>query len=540
MSPDVLSPDLLSANVEALVKAQGVAPTLTDVRDTIRVSFTNGDVQAELCIDGNDWHPLDFPAGPSQEARQWLTAARGDSTQMIVAGAGLGHALDHAEAIGVTKILAIEPDPGLAAVFLARRDWRDWFSQGRLRLITGPDYRGASDIARFLDGLSDIPIAAHPLRVRAEPRAVALATVVASRIAGNARSNGEARRKFAGPYLLQTLGNLRTIAREANVEALNGALAGTPAIVIGAGPSLDDNVHDLRRFRDRAVLIAADTAVNPLLAAGLQPDIAVAADSSALNARHLATAAAATETMLVVEGSVHPSAIDAFSGRMFTFRVSEHDPWPWLWEAGIARGELRTWGSVLTSAFDVARRLGCSPIVFAGADLAFTGLRPYCRGTIYDAMWQEWIDKGCTWEQLMTDYFSRLPELWVDDVHGAQVRTAPHLVSFRNWLVEQASRSAPETTFLNATGGGILHGASIAQTTLAEVFAARQSQPHIRQVLRQRHADAVRDGADARRLETLLAHARSTPGALPVDRWHTFAAGAVSSADIHAAIADLG
>ena len=537
----MLPPDLLSANVDALVRAQGFAPHVANVRDDMRVSMHGNELRAELCIGDNDWRPVDFPAAGSGDGARWLREACGaESTQVIVTGIGLGHALDQANALGTLKVLAIEPDPGLAALLLARRDWRDWVSSGRLRLLTGPDYRGATDVARFLDGLSEIPIVAHPLRLQIEPRAVAVATVVASRVAKSARSNGEARRRFAGPYLLQTLANLPAIGREADVNVLDQACRGVPAIIVGAGPSLDANVADVRRLGDRGVIIAADTAVRPLVTAGVPPHIAVAADSSELNARHLTTADGVDDVMLVAEGSVHPSTLEHFSGRTFTFRVSEHEPWPWLEAAGIRRAELRTWGSVLTSAFDLARRMGCNPIVFAGADMAFTGMRPYCRGTIYDAMWQEWIDKGCSWDLLMADYFSRQPEVWTEDVRGTRVRTAPHLVSFRNWLAEQMAGDG-ERTFINATGGGILHGTAIRQATIDEALGAFAPVPDVRARLRDRHAAARLHSGDAARMDDLLTRTRRAPDAMPFEHWRAFAAGTVSDDQIRAALgADRG
>jgi hypothetical protein len=215
--------------------------------------------------------------------------------------------------------------------------------------------------------------------------------------------------------------------------------------------------------------------------------------------------------------------------------VSDHDPWPWLADGGITRGELRTWGSVLTSAFDLVRRMGCSPIVFAGADLAFSGERPYCRGTIYDAVWQEWIDKGCTWEQLMEDYFRRQPEVWLDDVAAQRVRTAPHLVSFRNWLVEQAGRDA-SSAVINATGRGILHGGVITQRTLTDVFDSRPAIAAAAATLRHLHTTAVRARGDLERLQALMTLAAADPATVPVARWQQFAASTLTADEIVAAL----
>jgi hypothetical protein len=524
----VLSPDVLSANIDALVRAQSICPTLGALSRSMRVTANDGQLRVELGNVHGNWQPLGtlFAGGIGRESPLESEACR-SAGQAIVVGPALADWLDDNGRVGhLTKILLVEPDPGLATLFLSRRDWRPWFANGRLRLLTGPDFKGATTIARFLDGLRDIPIVADTERVAWQPEVMAAAMAVAARVAQNAVSNGNARRTFAGPYLLQTLANVSALAREGDTCTLEGAFAGTPAVVVGAGPSLDENVATLAALQDRAVIVAADTALRPLVSRGVRPHVVVAVDSSALNARHLA-AARADEVWLVAEGSVHPSGLQPFIGRTFTFRISDHDPWPWLAAAGVTRGELRAWGSVLTSAFDLARRMGCNPIVFAGADLAYTGMRPYCRGTIYDAAWQTYLDAGCTWEQLMDDYFKRHPELSYPDIHGRPTRTAPHLVSFRDWLIEQMS-APTQTRFVNATGAGILQGACIAQIDLAAALAAAPTHADIRERL----ADCYRKSRAGRRdpaiVDALIARARTTRQSLPLERWVSFTAATVT------------
>jgi hypothetical protein len=530
----VLSPEILTGNLQALTRTQGMCPALGPLRDSMRVALSGSHVNVEVRSAAGAWLPVDVPAHADGQPH-WLDPLGSGAAQMILIGVGLGYALERAEQLGVRKIVAVEPDPGLATLLLSRRDWRQWFASGRLRLLTGPDYRGAAETARFLDGLSEIPIVAHPLRAGIEPEAAAAAAAVAGRIAQNAKSNGEARQRFAGPYLLQTLANLRAIAAEADVRGLERAFAGLPAIVVGAGPSLDDNLDDLRELHERAVVIATDTTLGPLLAGGVRPHLVVGVDSSALNARHLTTPQASDGVTLVGEGSLHPSVFARFAARSFVFRVADHEPWPWLREAGIERGELRTWGSVLTSAFDLARRLGSDPIVFAGADLAFTGMRPYCRGTIYDAQWQEWVDKGCSWELLMEDYFKRQPEAYRDDVHGRRTRTSPNLVAFRDWLVEQtgATRS---TTFVNATGAGILHGAAIRQMSLRQAIGRRAPLSGVRETLRANHAASRLTRSRLGDLNARLREASRSPASLPLDRWIEFTAGTVTADEIRATL----
>lgn len=530
----MFSPDILSANLAALTRAQGRCPALGPLPDFLRVAMVGNGVHVEARTADGRWQGVDEPS-LARDIPSWLaTGTVPAASQLVLVGAGLGYLLDGLASAPITRIVAIEPHPGLATLLLSRADWQRWFTEGRLRLLTGPEYEGAADVARALDGLQDISIVSHPLRAAIEPAVMERAVAVATRVAQNARANGNARRRFAGPYLLQTLGNLRAIAASADAHALDQQFAGRPAVVVGAGPSLDQNGPVLASLQDRAVIVTTDTALGPLLAHGVRPHLAVSVDSSALNASHLTSVAEHAGVLLACEGSVHPSSFAHFAGRTFTFRVSNHEPWPWLRTAGVNRGELPTWGSVLTSAFGLARRMGCDPIVFAGADLAFTGMRPYCRGTIYDAMWQEWIDRGCTWEGLMAEYFSRQPEMYRPDLRGDAVRTGPHLVSFRDWLVEQTTKGSG--TFINATGGGILHGGRLQQQPLADALAGAASLAGVRETLAARHASFTANSTDLARIGRLLDEARTRYGRLPLARWKDFTVSTVSDEDIAQAL----
>ncbi len=485
-------------------------------------------VRIDISTGGGTWTPLD----DSQTISSITDALRG-ARQAIVIGPGLGYALDAIEQAGATtKILAIEPDPGVAVLFLARRDWQPWLNSGRLRLLTGPTYQGAVTAARFLDAMVPTVVCVNPVIEQHRREAVAGARQVADVIQANAESNAIARRNFAGRYLLQTLSNLPVLAREGDAAALDGLFTGLPAVVVGAGPSLDDNLAALAACQDRAVIIAADTTLRPLLAGGVRPHLVVAVDPSDLNARHLSGVDHLDGIAFAAEGSLHPTAYEGFRGRTFVFKVSNHEPWSWLSESGIDRGTVRAWGSVVTSAFDLALRMGCNPIVFAGLDLAYTGMRPYCRNTIYDALWQSYVDAGCTWQQLMNDYFSRQPDVRRTDMHGAEVRTAPQLVSFRDWLVEQMA-AQPARRFVNATGGGILRGKGIEQSTLAAVFGDAPAVAGVRERLQQAHAASSGKNAPLEKVLRRLATGPAAAAGSPlIQRWVDFTAGTVEPAQL--------
>ncbi len=259
----------------------------------------------------------------------------------------------------------------------------------------------------------------------------------------------------------------------------------------------------------------------------------MATDSSRANATHLSSLLT-TRSWLVAEGSLHASAFAHFAQRTFVFRVADHEPWPWLTSLGLQASRLDTWGSVATCAFSLALHLGCTQIGFVGADFAFSEGRPYCRGTSFESQWARWQQRGSSEQEIWRMLVDRWPATTSTDIHGAPARTAPHLVSFRDWIVEQTERHA-DCGFVNATGAGLLAGARIAQSSLAAAFAGRDS---IDRTLTDRVLNAAHQSArgDLGRLMDGVGVLFSGAHADVVARWIEFSGGAVPASAIESAL----
>lgn len=446
----------LELNVEAHQRKWNVAPSWP----------------AAAPYDEEMWASL-HGADPIAEASAWLDRATADRTipdTVCVIGAGLGYVVDAVFERSQGRVLVLETEPALLPWFLARRDWRPFIESGRLAVLVGPGFEGSQIAWRlFGDGEASPLLLAHPILGKSRPDVTRLAAQVIGRARQGARGNEEARRKFAAPYLVNTLLNAPTIARAASVDVLEHRYRGMPIVVAAAGPSLNRNIEELRPYRDRVVLLSVDTALKPLLAADMAPDFVVALDPSDANARHLTGASVPDSTSLVAEPSVAASSFAAFGDRVFTFRVAEHAPWPWLRKMGIDCGMLRAWGSVVTSTLDLALRMGGDPVVFIGTDLAYTDGQPYARGTTYEEDWRvtagadrpiEWV-----WEQIV-----RFRGISSEGLDGKNVVSAKGLVVFRDWLVEDSKRPG-RPRLVNATGAGILFGGMFEQLSLPDALA---------------------------------------------------------------------
>lgn len=403
------------------------------------------------------WVALHSRRDPLDEAERRLVPELLSAELVVIIGAGAGFLVEALERKGFTgRILVLEPSTASAMAMLSRRSWEARVSDGQLRLLVGPDYEGWMDLHSWVGAASEAPpVVVNPVLGRERPDDVRRAADVLKRLLFNANANETARRTFAGPYLLNTLANLQPLVASRDAGELFGNFAGVPAFVLAAGPSLNRNLEELKPHRDGALVFAVDTALRPCLAAGVEPDLVVGVDPGEANLRHLAVGAAPLRTHLVAEPSLAPGSFDAFAGRVFTFRVDRHHPWPWLQEEGIDRVKLLAWGSVLTTTLDLALKLGCNPVVLFGADFAYTDGQPYCRGTAFEEDWARAVATGVRLEDVWRASM-RQPTTFEPGIEGQPAETAPHLQAFRDWVLEFCAKH-PSVTFANGTGAGILH-----------------------------------------------------------------------------------
>jgi hypothetical protein len=189
-------------------------------------------------------------------------------------------------------------------------------------------------------------------------------------------------RRFGTLWVKNLVMNLPTFGASEAVSSLVGIFTGTPAVVCAAGPSLDSVLPRLAEFRERCLLIAVDTSLRGLASQGLSADFTVVVDPQYLNTRHIDRSRRSTG-ILVSESSTHPRVFRLISGKRY-FGGS-------LFPLGIrierefgSYGKLGAGGSVATSAWDLARILGCSPIFMAGLDLSFPKNQTHYRGSFFE------------------------------------------------------------------------------------------------------------------------------------------------------------
>jgi hypothetical protein len=267
--------------------------------------------------------------------------------------------------------------------------------------------------------------------------------------------------------------NLAKAARAPGIVHFANAFSGMPAAIVSAGPSLDKNIHELRGREEQLLILSTDTALKPLLAAGIDPHFVLTGDPSPTNYRHL-EGAPSREALLVAEATSFPAVFDEFSTKTIVCTF-ENSSLRSLSDLLGNKGTLRAWGSVATMALDFALLLGCNPIVFMGQDLAHTDGRIYCSGLCFEDEWFDKIADPAGWQGKIKDLRSNRRTVMLEDIFGKPIESTDKLAAYWNWI-NKVVCDHPEVRFINASEGGIVRE-NVAILSLHETLHRYCSRP---------------------------------------------------------------
>ncbi|MFQ5481780.1 MAG: motility associated factor glycosyltransferase family protein [Nitrospinaceae bacterium] len=230
--------------------------------------------------------------------------------------------------------------------------------------------------------------------------------------------------RFAELWQSNFAANQAAMRRHPPVRRLARRFLGLPAIIVGAGPSLDKNIHFLRAAREKAVILAADAALKPLLHQNVVPDLTVSLDPQEDIAKFF-TGVRHRGITLVAPTIIHPRVLDLWEGGIVFF--NQHAPdIPILKQIEADHqeiGSLTPGGSVLSVTYHLAYEMGCDPILFLGQDLSYGGPRTHSRAGAMEA-------------ETLSGAFDKQQEniVYEQDIHGEKVPTLKAMAVSKQWF----------------------------------------------------------------------------------------------------------
>jgi hypothetical protein len=273
------------------------------------------------------------------------------------------------------------------------------------------------------------------------------------------RVNINTLRRFGELWVRNLLSNLGCFITSPGIRAGEKRFSAVPALVLAAGPSLDKVLPDLKVLRQRCLIVAVDTSYRFCRYRGIEPDFLVTVDPQYWNSRHLDWLPR-VRTVLVSESSAHPRIFRLGGREEEAYFVSSFFPLGTYIEQLIGkRGLIGAGGSVATTAWDLCRYFGCSPIYMAGLDLGFPGKRTHAKGAFFEESMHGRSDRFFTAEQMNFDYLRQAQPTALKNNAGGWTLTDRRMLIYKSWFENQIKQQGGRgATFSLAEEGIAIEG----------------------------------------------------------------------------------
>lgn len=261
--------------------------------------------------------------------------------------------------------------------------------------------------------------------------------------------------------------NYPIVKRSEGVAFLRNCAKDVPAVVVGIGPSLDDEIKALTIAPRHAVIIATDAALRPLLRHGIRPDIVVNYDARDHQSSMWNTID--TSGLVLLANSVtSPLTVQAWKGKVMFFNMMQADDefasniLPALFPF---TGQLPNIGTVGNGAVFLAWQMGCKPILGVGMDLCYRQVNSPATANVptNDQAWryrcQDWElgSQSGNWfeteNKVLYDNDVRLKNASDEVIKGKTYKTDDMLRFYRNGLVSKIG--GLDIPFINCSGGAL-------------------------------------------------------------------------------------
>lgn len=260
------------------------------------------------------------------------------------------------------------------------------------------------------------------------------------------RSNLHTNYAHQKSWIINCMKNLKEVLSTPNIISEKiGAFKNKTAILAAAGPSLNEEIENLRYIKDNglAYIFSVGSAINTLVCNGIYPHATSAIDPSVKNqvVLEIIKEKEISEIPLIFGSSAGYKTLENYAGNKYHMITSQD---------AIAIYYLRnTDGSSINIVYDAPTvaaatlqllyLLGFEKIILVGQNLAYRDKKRYSEGITYHKI--EITDKELE------------NATWVKDVYGNDVSTTD-LFNMMRRQIESYIKQSPNICVINATKGG--------------------------------------------------------------------------------------
>lgn len=449
--------DRFAKNLELLQKSNAKTALQLSYLSPDDVMFCKtrkGELNLKRIYQGKTYYYHD-PLGAKDDAEAWMR--RQDLTKagvFYVYGIGLGYAYEAVKpwlkAHRDNTLIFLEDDLAVYHRFLETELATEVLKNPQVKIEASP--RLLNDTALF-DELSwtflRVPfvIAALPLYAAVKnDYFLALHHQIAYLAASKAAQVSEYF-EYGIAFFRNFYPNLFLLPQASLGNGLFGQFQDVPAIICGAGPSLNKNIDLLSKVGDRAIIFAGGSALNAFCAKGIKPHFGAGIDPNAMQYERI-KANQQFKIPFFYRNRFYHDALKAVRGpHLYLTGSGGYDTARWVEEQlGIEGDDVDEGHNIVNFSLSIAHAMGCNPIIFVGVDMAYTDMQSYADGIVPNPQ----VKKKEILETADFDSQAILRK----DIFGKPVYTLWKWVSESQWISDYA-RQHQDVAFLNATEGGI-------------------------------------------------------------------------------------
>ncbi len=289
---------------------------------------------------------------------------------------------------------------------------------------------------------------------------------------------------FETLWLRNAIKNIPNLLYSSPINSLKGLGQYSSALVVGAGPSLLDQLGIIKPLSEKLFVISVDTSLPVLLKSGIKPDIVVTLDGqfhSLFDFTYLFTNKDINSKMpvLVYDLFAHPGIIKAFklnsffTGSLNVLKNGEGNQTyidnPIIHQIKnrvLNFDSLPCGGSVLTTGLELALYMNFSKVILVGADLSYTSYKTHVNSSPLYSNALILTNRLSTITSKSVEIISKRKIFSLKSIKSKDVLTDYVLVNYKNWIEDQNRYSE---NIINASEDGV-RISNLKYTTLEKIL----------------------------------------------------------------------
>lgn len=247
------------------------------------------------------------------------------------------------------------------------------------------------------------------------------------------------------PYR-NSIRNISKLLRSPSIQELKDQFNRCTALIIGAGPSLEKDIENIIKYKDRFLVIAAGSSIQSLLHYDLVPDLIVSMDPGEANGRAFQNSAIKDIPLLFIP-QIYSEILEKHPNNNMHALFKNDCIIEYLFNDLQVDYKFLANNSVSGTAVQVARYVGATKIVFAGQDLSYPNEQYYASGANHFS--REFLDERV-----------KNGNLEVENVNGTKNPTSIAMISTLE-NIEKLITTLNDVEFVNTSSlGAKINGAN--------------------------------------------------------------------------------